>query len=262
MAQPPDLVPQLGKRACQVWWVDLTAARPCLDELLDTDERDRAARFRRPDDRVRFVLGAAMLRVVLASHVNASPAEVRVTRACAACGAPHGRPRLAAPGGTAIELSVTHAGDRVAIAVSRQGPVGVDVERIQPDLPVWGLAPHVLAGEELATLYGLDAARRPHGFLVYWTRKEAVLKALGVGLTVPLTSVLVSGPEEPPSLRAWPAELPLDEPLTLHDLDAGTSHVASLAIADHQASVTGLDGTPLLLRWCDTQRPRPLPAPA
>lgn len=139
--------------AVRVWWSTLTAADHGLLDLLDDTERTRVAMLDRPADRGRSLLAAALLRVAVADHLGAPPTEVVVDRSCADCGRPHGAPRILGPGPTRPWVSVSHSGVLVVVAVSSDGPVGVDVQR-EADLE------HPAAARE-------------------WVCREAVFKAAG-----------------------------------------------------------------------------------
>jgi 4'-phosphopantetheinyl transferase len=118
----------------EVWWSSLTAANHGLLGLLDDTERARVDSLRRPADRGRSMLGAALLRVAAAPRLGIDPAEVVVDRTCPACGGPHGAPRIVHAGAPGPWVSVSHSGLLVVVALSTHGPVGVDVQRIA-DLP-------------------------------------------------------------------------------------------------------------------------------
>lgn len=161
--------------------------------LLDERERSRAEAYRFAGDRTRFELGAVLLRAAAARALGTSPSEVAVDRTCDTCGAPHGRPRV---GGSGLHVSVAHSGDWVAVAVTAAGPVGVDVEAIaeRSDPDRRELVAVVCAPEEQG--FVVD----PDDFFAYWTRKEAVLKATGDGLRLPMSEVVVTAPDLAPEL--------------------------------------------------------------
>ena len=174
-----------------------------LDVLRD-EERERMARFRSPTDAASFAGGRALVRLELARLLGVSPQELVFDTWCARCGSTHGKPRLVEPAAE-VEFNLSHAGSTLVLAVAR-APVGVDVERLDRDAEpdVTRLA---CAEDERAELAGLPPADRPRGFLACWTRKEALLKALGHGLAVDPKSVSVTfldGVE--PRVRRLPAE--------------------------------------------------------
>jgi 4'-phosphopantetheinyl transferase len=121
--------------------------------------------------------------------------------------------------GSGLHVSVSHSADRVAVALTRLGPVGVDVEEIG-DLDPDELAPLVLGPGERA-----EASRE---FFTYWTRKEAAVKATGDGLRVPLRDVRVSGPHEAARLISYPGRPGWE--MTLTDLRPGIGYAGALAV--------------------------------
>ena len=185
--------------------------------LLDSSETARRDRYRRRDDRDRFTLGASLLRSVLGAHLGESPAQVRVNRRCSKCGRPHGKPRVASAG---VEVSVAHSGDFAAVAITRAGPVGVDVEAILP-IDYRALLETVCAPEEFPEVVTHG------GFYAYWTRKESVLKAAGFGLTVAPSELWVTPPEEPPRILRAPEPVP---PTVVADVSPDATYAAAVAV--------------------------------
>ncbi len=212
-----------------VWWASVADVRPAHVDLLDEVERDRRERYLRQLDRDRFTLGVAMTRTALGTLLGRPAAEVRLDRSCDDCGAPHGSPR---PVGSSARVSVSHSGTRVAVAVTEIGDVGVDVEALEPGPDVDGLRDGVLAAAESTCLDRLPADARPGGFLAYWTRKEAALKATGDGLRVSPDLLVVSAPDDAPALLSWAGRPDLPARLRLHALHPGPGHAACLAVLD------------------------------
>uniref|UniRef100_UPI000A3F72D0 4'-phosphopantetheinyl transferase family protein n=1 Tax=Cellulosimicrobium cellulans TaxID=1710 RepID=UPI000A3F72D0 len=141
----------------------------------------------------------------------------------------HGKPELAAALAAGLHVSVSTAPGLLAVAVSDEGPVGVDVESVA----AVGAAP---VADVL--LHPREAAAGPRALARTWVRKEALLKATGHGLVVPPAELVVAGPDEPPALLLAPPWLgvgPADQ-LTLRDLaDAdlaslGRDHVGAVAV--------------------------------
>jgi 4'-phosphopantetheinyl transferase len=210
-------------------------------ELLDVRERTRWAQFRRPQDRALYLTAHALARLAIAGPVGLAPREIRFSVTCRRCGGPHGKPRVDGP--EAVELSISHSGERAVVAVARDVAVGVDVEVVamrHPDVPRIALSP-----PERAVLDRLPEADRVPAFLRYWTRKEALLKATGDGLMVQLDQVTVSGPDEPPALLSWPGQS-LPGVLHLVDLEPGPGYAASLASLGTALTVVERDASDLL----------------
>lgn len=240
--------PPLKPGSCHVWWARPADASPRFATLLDRDERDRWQALRRPADRDRFLVACGLIRLALAEYLARPPTQIAILRACAECGKPHGKPRLAPPLPGGVEFSVSHSGDRVVVAFAHGTPLGVDVEQVRSGIAVNELAAEVLTAREAETLRGLESDDRTVGFFVYWTRKEAVAKATGRGLAVGLRSFGVSGPRDPARL-VWAHDPELARQVSLHDLDPGAGHVASLAVIGHCRHIVARDGSALLARY-------------
>ncbi|MFF1438490.1 4'-phosphopantetheinyl transferase family protein [Streptomyces sp. NPDC058295] len=226
----------------QVWWARLEDARTGLLTLLDPVERVRYESTVDPAGRGRFLVGCALSRLVLGELLGLPPADVPLRRVCPRCGGPHGKVHLAppppdGPPGTPpaydfpVAFSVTHSGASVGVAVCRGGEVGLDVEECRGDMDVDSAARVALSDAELAALYARPTPERQPAFLRTWTRKEAVLKALGVGLGVPLRELEVSGPEQSPAVLAWPDRLATRPHMSMADMVVDGMHPATLAVA-------------------------------
>lgn len=154
------------------------------EPLLSFDERCRAATYRLPRDRHRFTARRGWLRALLAEETGSAPAELRFATG------EHGKPYL--PDLLALDFSLSHSAGTALAAISTIGPVGCDIEARRSAKADPRVAEHFFSLRERA-----DLARRPaeawiDGFFAIWTRKEAVVKAIGTGLAMPLQSFSVS----------------------------------------------------------------------
>lgn len=237
-------VPRLDDRSCQVWWARVTDVEPRHAELLSEVEKVRSRAYREADDRARFILGCALSRLVLSALLRIPPREVPLDRTCPRCGRPHGKPRL--PTGRP-QLSVSHSGDRVAVAVTMAAPVGVDVERVHASFDIREMAEEVLTDAEFSQVMNRPCRERLDVFFTYWTRKESVLKATGEGLSVPLRGIAVSGPGEGARLLSCEHHPRLVETASLFDLNPGTGYRAALTVLHAPpVRIRELDGRGLL----------------
>jgi 4'-phosphopantetheinyl transferase len=241
---PVAAAPPLAGGCCQVWWAELPVRNPRLPGLLDCYEQQRYLAYRRSQDRDRFLVGAALLRLVLASHLGIAPAAVPIDRSCLRCGRPHGKPVLR--DGADFELSVAHSGKWVVVAVAREIAVGVDVERVDAHAVTSEVARLTLTSEEHSELDGLATPVRTERFFSYWTRKEALVKALGCGLEVPLHAIDVRRICDPPRGREFAGQTPLSAGICLVDLAPRAGYAASLAVAARQVRLRELDGSAVL----------------
>lgn len=191
-------------------------------ELLDADEASRRERFLAPVDRDRYTAAHVGLRLLLARCLGRPGAPLRFgRRPCSRCGGAHGKPYLLGDHG--LEWSMAHSGDLVLYAVS-DAPVGIDVERTVGAAEADALS-GVLHPLERQALAALPAAERALAFSQCWTRKEALLKGLGVGLNESLGDRFVGlgsrHAQAPSRISGW----------WLSDLLAAPGYVAALAVA-------------------------------
>ena len=165
---------------------------PGLLARLDAAERDRASRFMFDHDRLGYAAAHALLRHAL----DRITGERRPWQFAADA---YGKPSLDPPL-DAVHFNLSHTDGLVAVAVNPRGDVGVDVESglREPDESTFSSL--ILAPEELAELDG--CADRPNRLLRTWVAKEAVAKAIGLGLSLPVKEIVLQG--EPPRLIALP----------------------------------------------------------
>lgn len=143
------------------------------ENLLDAGERRRAERFRFERDYTVYVLAHALWRVALGACLGTEARHVRLESTSS------GQPHLP---GTGWATSLSHGGPSVAIAITRAATIGVDIERSPSRMSLEELMPVVCTADEMAVMEQLPAAVREAALLALWTRKEALLKAFGVGL--------------------------------------------------------------------------------
>jgi len=163
------------------WTLDAgEAERRRLRRFLSEDELERAARFHFDRDRERHVVARGRLREILAARTAQPPERLRFAYSS------HGKPTLAEPPGPPPHFNLSHAGGLAALAVSQQAEIGLDIEAVRPLKE--DVAGRFFSAREVAAYRALPEAERLAGFYRCWTRKEAVLKALGDGLSRRLDS--------------------------------------------------------------------------
>lgn len=237
---------------CTVWWAELSE-QPELEALLSADERLRAGRLRERTARSLFITGRALLRVVLAARLDRLPTAIRIQQHCRVCGSSeHGKPELADADSA---FSVTHAGDRIGVAVMDRWSVGIDVEptTVPADPGHAALASVALSPEERAVYDLLPPDRRDWAAVSWWTRKESVLKATGWGLAMPPDHLHVTAPDQPAAVLRWAPDDEPNVPVHLHELTPGPGYVGHLAVLGGPASITEIDGNTTLRSGAGTQ---------
>lgn len=218
----------LAAAEVHVWQADLEVSAGMLPELratLSADELTRAARFHFPRDRDRFTAAHAIVRVILGGYLQASPAALEFSNN------EYGKPALAGNWRDGPRFNLSHSGELVVIAIARDREVGVDVEQYVPDRADLTVAEYYFSPAEVARLRALPESVRPRAFFTCWTRKEAYIKALGMGLAIPLDSFDVSlAPDEPAALlrSAVTADVGTWQ---LRHLELGERYIGALAAA-------------------------------
>jgi 4'-phosphopantetheinyl transferase len=179
---------ELSGREVHLWVVRLEAGENDFERSrswLSEDEVTRVARFRFDRHRRAFVLGRAALRALLGSYLGIGPAEVCFTYG------PQGKPALA-DGSNSLRFNASNSGDLAACAFTRGCEIGVDVEQHRPVRDLEHIAHRFFSPEEAAEVMELPASDKDTGFFNCWTRKEAYIKAMGGGLSIPLDSFQVT----------------------------------------------------------------------
>jgi len=158
----------------------LPRAQVDMDEqVLSTDEWARAERITAPKHRRRWIASRFVLRHILARYCGRPPQAINFRYG------PNGKPEVATDESTApIHFSLSHSQGLAVYAVAGE-PLGVDVEHYRP-LPVEDLSSRFLSDSEAAAVARERGEAQSELFITCWTRKEAYLKATGVGLSGPL----------------------------------------------------------------------------
>jgi 4'-phosphopantetheinyl transferase len=158
------------------------APPPGIERWLSDDERARAARFVKDSDRWRFIEAHALLRFVLGHHLDTGPSSIEFVLS------PHGKPRQSCPASArGVAFNLSHTVGMIVVALAGDGQrVGIDVEKCGPSVDALEIASSHFSPQESAYLDALPPAARADAFRQLWTRKEALHKADGRGLSLPL----------------------------------------------------------------------------
>ena len=221
-----DNHPPLETHEVHVWKIGLLASQVQLDQLrtlLSDDELERADRFRFDRHRRRFITGRAVMRILLGRYTGRLPEALDFSYN------PHGKPSLKDAG--SLEFNFTNSRDLALLCVARQRQLGIDLEHLGRHADYAGIVNRFFAEREIEELFSIPESRRHAAFLTGWTRKEAYIKALGTGLSLPLGKFAVTiDPQVAPSLIS--ADDMPDEPdrWTFRHLEPEPGYVASLVV--------------------------------
>ncbi len=191
--------------------------------LISDAERRRAAEFATPLLAARFVARRAALRRLLAERVGVPAGSLRFETG------PRGKPALVYPRAGLHFSTSSREGD--AIIAIADVEVGVDLEPVRPVPELEAIMAAHFGPLEHRALVGLTGASRDRAFLQCWTRKEALVKAIGVGLDLALPSLETGDGRDDPRLVQWDGRT-----WVLRNVDLGSSLVCALAVAVAGAS--------------------------
>lgn len=189
-------------------------------ELLSVDERHRATQFRFERNRRRFTIARATLRVLLARYVARRANEIAFIYD------QYGKPAIA---GGEPQFNLSHSGELAVIAISAHLPLGVDVEQLSRSIDSDALIGSFASANERAAFAALPQQGRELAFFYWWTRKEAVLKALGTGHSQPMESFDVSISLDDVRLTAVGSE-EFPQHISLSNIPLPPGYIGSLAI--------------------------------
>jgi 4'-phosphopantetheinyl transferase len=170
-----------------VWYVPpgmMTETRlASCETILASSERTRMARFLRDAPRREYLVGRALVRCVLSLYADVDPADWGFAENA------YGRPEIVSPASAAwLRFNLSHSGGLVACAVGQRADLGIDVEDPARVVNHLEIGESFFAEAEISALRTASTERRSEVFFQIWTLKESYIKALGVGLSVPLSS--------------------------------------------------------------------------
>jgi 4'-phosphopantetheinyl transferase len=221
---------ELGANEAHVWRASLDQPADMIAKLapfLSQDEYQRAMRRYRPVDRDRFIVGRGILRKIISAYLALQPGQLRFTYN------EYGRPAVSDDqNDCALNFNLAHSAELVLYAVTRGRVVGIDVEYIHDDFATLEIAEHFFSKDEVAALKSLPADQRTIGFFNCWSRKEAFIKAKGMGVSYPLDRFTVSlAPGEPPALLKVDDDKREVARWKMYELKPGADYAAALIAA-------------------------------
>jgi 4'-phosphopantetheinyl transferase len=215
------LIP-ISEDRVDVWSADVDLSSNRNDEsyaLLSADERERAARFRVVVDRQRYIASRAILRTLLGRYLDLAPRAISFSYGA------YGKPALSEH---PLHFNLSHSHGRALYAFSSKSPLGVDLELVRTLSDFLHVGASVFSPAEAKEFAAIAPHDQPSVFFKCWTRKEALIKALGAGLSCPLDRFSVSFDEPARLLSAngHPSEL---SRWRLYHLEPEPGYFAALA---------------------------------
>jgi 4'-phosphopantetheinyl transferase len=227
--KPPDPSLMLPPNTVHIWRATVPAEHPACAYyrcLLSPAEQHRAARYYNPLTATQFIISRGILRQLLGQYLHMPPHCIPLHVGS------FGKPYLARqPSDQDIRFNVAHSHAMVLYAFTRGRRVGIDLEATRGIRDPLHLASHYCTPHEQRELSALPPTQRADVFIACWTRKEAYVKAIGIGLTQSLNKLEVGlPPTVAPSLRVRHSESPVAVAWTLHTFTPGSGYHATLAV--------------------------------
>ena len=229
LEHPPAEPFVLAPDEAHVWRANLAAPGHVqhLRQTLAPEERTRASRFRFATDRTRFVASRGTLRAMLGRYLGREPGAIRFAYNA------YGKPILVEePEDGPIQFNVTHSQDLALYAFTSGGDIGIDLEKITTKVKDYEqIARRFFSAAEVQELLAVPLEQRQEAFLTCWTRKEAYVKARGLGLSLVLSDFDVSlTPGTPARLLSTREKGQEASAWALHALAPDPGYIAALAV--------------------------------
>ena len=222
----PPIRPRMASDEIHVWRFDLELPEVEMDRrlgFLSIEEQERANCFVFKKHRDFYIAARGALRQTLGLYLHNDPATLQFSYAS------HGKPFLRPEYNPQnIRFNVTHSDGIALLALAVGCEVGIDIERVRTDFPYSEIAQRFFSAAEYAAFCATEPALRCATFFNYWTHKEAFIKAIGVGLSIPLNQFEVSlTPNVPAKLLSTTAQTPHH---TFRALSPRVGYVGALAV--------------------------------
>ncbi|HSH05286.1 MAG TPA: 4'-phosphopantetheinyl transferase superfamily protein, partial [Anaerolineae bacterium] len=199
-------------------------------------EQTRAARFHFEHLRHHYTAGRAILRHLISHYLQLTPASIRFSYN------QYGRPQLSHPQNDTFQFNLSHSGDWLTYAFALGHPLGIDVEQIRPLDDAPSIAQRFFSPRENEIWATIPPHLQPQAFFNCWTRKEAYIKAHGLGLSLPLDAFDVTlQPGQPAKLLATRYAQDDAQRWHLHSFHPDQNHVGALAVAHHDLTIQYFD---------------------
>jgi 4'-phosphopantetheinyl transferase len=220
-------------RDVHLWSFELNLPATEIKKYRDTlseEEIARSGRFYFEKDRNQSIITRGCMRAILSLYLETTPAQLNFSYNT------YGKPELAAdslrPGlHTGLCFNLSHSHGMGMVAIAQMCPVGIDIEFMRENLAYLEIARRFFSSHEVSELEGLPKNAQKEAFFQCWTRKEAYIKAVGGGLSVPLDRFDVSlKPGEPAALLATRPHSGEASEWELYRLEVPAGYAGALAI--------------------------------
>lgn len=231
---------RLTAKEVHVWRIPLLQSHNLIQSfrsVLSQDEVERADRFHFETHTRRFIVARAAMRQILGRYMGIPPHKLEFSYGVK--GKPEFSPEL---NENAITFNLSHSRNFSLLAVARFLRLGIDIEFVNHEVATEEIAERFFSVNEIAMLRALPPSERVEAFFCVWTRKEAYIKALGEGLSVPLDSFDVAfGPNVPPGLLRSGVSSAEVSRWSMYDMATESGYKAALVAEDTEHQLQQLE---------------------
>lgn len=233
----------ISRSEIHIWKIDLDTIRykpKTFLFLLSAEEIARCDQFVSQSNHYRYQVTHCMKRLILASYLDNDPQCLHFKLG------KWGKPAIANQNALSLQFNISHSHNLILIAITAKDAVGLDVEYQAKKIPIESLAKLIFSPAEKISFSALKSQEeKEKAFFRSWTRKEAYLKAKGVGLMMEELSNIFVDMSEFPS-NEWIKVSPLEKiSWKLFPLHAGESYTASVVATAHQKNLFTYDANQL-----------------
>lgn len=225
----PKFPLSLTDQTVHIWCAPLVGSLASLDRmmsLLSKDEIARAKRFYYDEHRQSYIFARGTLRQILSCYLQIPPEKIQFQSNA------YGKPGLVEDQNALnLQFNLSHSKQLAVFAVVKHHQVGIDIEWLRDNVPFNDLAQRFFSAKEAAEIANLSSDQQKQAFFNTWTRKEAVIKALGMGLFIALNKFSVTTSlTEPPALLHLGDDVTVKETWSLVPFIPAPEYIATLAI--------------------------------
>lgn len=215
---------ELQENDTHVWYISLQASSDELNyfsQILNEEEKSRAARFHFDKHRMHFTIARAVMRILLGNYLKKEARQVQFQYQ------KRGKPYVEEH----IYFNISHSGDRALFAINKKHELGVDIELMRDNVSWEQIATRYFSQTEIMELS--QTSDKKIAFFRGWSRKEAYIKAIGDGLTMPLASFYV------PLIATENLSIHHNDPRTwgLWNLEVGENYAGAIVVQTQNTNI-------------------------
>jgi len=207
-----------------LWLCEINGLKDCsntFEKSLSIDELEKANKFVFGKDKLSYIISRGTLRKILSKYLNVSPKLIQFGYN------QYGKPFIHFPEKGRLKFNLSHSNEYCLIAINKEMETGVDIEWINKDLEPNDIAHNYFSAQELSNFKSIDKGNQLEAFYKIWTRKEAFIKAIGKGLSIPLDSFDVTIDDFKPKIKRIDGEKNISK-YQLQNLKISNNYCAAL----------------------------------